>query len=498
MSAIDYAIAIDWDDDGVFGPEDDISPDVLQLEWRLGMAAPGESVAPPGQAAITVRSRSRIYSPEASSQPLAPGRPLRISSRHGQQMRVHFTGFITQIEPIPGADGPRRAVIHAATVDAAFEQAIARLPPLTNARADAIIAALFDALPLRRRALAGRWVLGVAGFSAVGSAVLAGPAIAPALEPGISTFAYVGDLWDVPAIEALRDAVASERGRFFIDREGTPIFHNRHRHLRPAPTAAIFNDDMSALDYAYPPPANLVRVSFRPRAVGAPDSPLWTLTSPQRLPPGTTTMAARFRDSSGQPLGALAISRVVFSANTAADGSGSPVAVTAVLREAAASAALIEWHNPSSAPAFLLPGTQVRGTPLISGDPLTIAHQDERSITFHGLRGRDLRPRLLSSIDEADQMARFELARGSRPRGIVRAIAVDARARPAALGLTLFDRIVIAETQTGHSGAYLIIAEQHTVELGGGRHRIRLLLEPADQPFWTLGTAALEAAVLAY
>src|SRR5687768_18208103 len=114
MSPATYTVAIDFDDDGDFtDPGENITADVLRLEWRLGMTAPYDSLAAPIAARITVRNQSRVYSPEHSSNDFSPGRPLRIQSNDGTTTRTHFTGFITRVEPMSGDQGEKLAVIHA-------------------------------------------------------------------------------------------------------------------------------------------------------------------------------------------------------------------------------------------------------------------------------------------------------------------------------------------------------------------------------------------------
>src|SRR5215470_13833236 len=114
MSPPTYTVAIDFDDDGDFtDPGDDITADVLRLDWRLGMDAPYDTLAVPIAAHITVRNPSRAYSPEYTSNDLSPGKPIRIQSNDGVTTRTHFTGFITRVEPEAGNQGERLAVIHA-------------------------------------------------------------------------------------------------------------------------------------------------------------------------------------------------------------------------------------------------------------------------------------------------------------------------------------------------------------------------------------------------
>jgi hypothetical protein len=408
------------------------------------------------------------------------------------------------VQPEPGAQGERPAVVYATTADAQLPHFSARLPPLVNVRSDTVVRALLNSFPLRRAALATLWVLDVAGSSELDATarLASDEPITHLLESGISTFTYVGDLWNIPADVALCQTVESERGRFFIHRDGTAIFYNRHHTLHAASPVAAFADDFEDMDYIYGADfANHVQVTVIPRRIGAPDTPLWTLDNAQRLPPGLRHFTVSYRASDGSPLGALAVTGLTFETNTRADGSGVPVPVRADIVEAGASAATLEFHNDSGVTAYLLPGGQLFGTPLITGAPIAVEHGDTLSTTVHGRRSLMLDVPLVDSVDEADQMARYELRVRHQPFGVVKEIETSTRSHPqAVLSLTLFDRIRLRETQTGHEGEYLIVGEAHEVTLGGARHRVRWILEPADPTrFWQMDLSLLdESTVVAY
>jgi hypothetical protein len=200
-------------------------------------------------------------------------------------------------------------------------------------------------------------------------------------------------------------------------------------------------------------------------------------------------------------MGALAVTRLSFSANNKPNGAGLPLPVSASIIEAGASAATLEFRNESGVTAYLQPGAQLLGTPLLTGAPMLVEHSDTLSTTFHGRRTLKLNLPLVDSVDEADQMARYELRMRRQPFGLVRAIETSTRAHPQhTLALTLFDRIVVRETQTGHDAEYWIIGEAHEVDLGGTRHRVRWTLEAADPTrFWQIDLSRLdEACTLAY
>jgi hypothetical protein len=255
---------------------------------------------------------------------------------------------------------------------------------------------------------------------------------------------------------------------------------------------------MEGLTYRYGADVvNHVEVAIRPRNIGAANSELWSLTTVQALPPnGVRRIVARYRDENDNPLGALQVNPLRADAghyvvNTRADGSGANAtgSVRVVLIETGMSAAVIEVYNHSHSTLYLQSLT-VYGTPLIGGDPVTLIHADPESATFYGFHKMTLDLPALTSLDEADQIARYELGRRKAPAGIVRALATSTRSHPDhVLALTLFDRVTVAETQTDHSAEYFIIAEDHRVDQGGTRHRVVWTLEPADSDrFFVVGT----------
>ncbi len=495
---VTYLVGVDGDSDGVFT---DIGADVLALDWRLGLAEPEDTLAAPATAAITVRNPNRVWSPEVNA--LLPGTPLRIQSDDGTTVRTHFTGFISRVEPQPGEYGARTAVIYAEGADAAFGQHRIRLPPQVNVRADTVIARVLAQMTLRQPHLKGRWLLGRAGHSELGrNTRLPVPALAASLQTGQSVLAYVGDTWldGIPADAAIRQVAEAERGRFFLDREGEAVFYNRHHLLRPGAAAVTLEDNMDGLTYTYGDSTiSRVQVWITPRSVGAAGSRLWMLDAPQRLPPGDTPqpLVARFRDADYRPLGALVVLPPVrgldYSANTRADGTGDDrsALVDVTLRAADFSAATLEIRNRSCQPVYLR--AELRGTPVVHGSPLAVEHTYRYGLAVYGLRQLAFALPALDALEEADRLARYELARRKTPRGLIHRLTLSSRTHRAhILARTLFDRVTVREAQTGHAARYFIVAEAHTVDRGGERHRVTWTLE-ADRAgtFWLVGGSRL-------
>lgn len=501
-----YRFYVDWDDDGNFdAPDEDVTADVIDAAWRLGFHQPFEAISPPGRARLTLLNADRRYSPETGQRPIAPGLLARIESDDGTTTRVHFTGQIASVTPQAGDHGARLTVLHLTTVDAQLRHLTAALTPLANVTAGETLARLWDSLPLRRYGLAGVWVLDLPEHSAVGAARVAADIPTPrAFDDGISVFSYIGVDWrgGIRADQAVRALVESERGRFFIDRAGTARFFHRHRLLIDSAPAATLTDSMRGLLYRYgADAANRIRVTIRPRSVGAAGTPLWTLANPQKLPPGERRFVARFRDAAGMRIGALTLDGLTYSANAKPDGSGAVKLIDVRVVSAYTDAAEIAVYNSTGETVWLLAGAQITGTPVTFGAPITLEHADGAGIALHSARVLMLDLPLMDSLDEADGLARYERLRRSLPRGTVRSVETTTADQPAhALALTLFDRIRIVETQTGHSADYLIIGERHRIEAGGARHTVRWLLERAESDrFWALGTAALDSTTrLAY
>lgn len=502
---IAYHVRIDWDDDGDHDAAgEDVSAAVLALEWRLGFDAPYQPLAPPGRARITLDNRGGQFSPEPAA--FAPGKAIRISVDDGGGERTLFSGFLDHIEADAGLHGPRTVRLHAATFDAQFDGMRVTLPPPAVTAAGSAIARLLDGLPLRRASLAGLWRLGEPDFSRLDltARVVADSPVTQVIEPGATTLVTVGvggqgGESPTAAITALAEA---ERGRFFADREGRACFLNRHHALLAMSAQAVIAVDAEGIDYDFgADQVSAVRVRFLPRAVGAAGSTLWTLASSQRVNPGVRRLRLGFHDAGGRPMAALSLEDFTFAANLSADGSGELAPLTVVVTQTSAAGAELELRNDTDLPVYLLAGARLSGTPLLLGDPAAALQVDVGGQVSLLPRALDLDLALIADYDDADQIARFELARRAQPRGMVRSVRLSARTHgPAIFERSLFNRVTIADAHTGHHADYLIIGEAHQVERGGHQHQVRWWLEPAHTTeFWLLDVGRLgEHTTLAY
>ncbi|NWF69036.1 MAG: hypothetical protein HXY40_08115 [Chloroflexi bacterium] len=511
--AITYTVAVDFNDDGDFVDLGEaLSADVVALKWRLGLAAPYDSVAALSWAQISLYNVSQRYAPEAAGAlALLPGRRLQISSYDGSATRVQFTGFIERVEPSSGTLGPRTALIYAVGAEKQLAQSVVRLAPQVGVSADTVIGALLDAVPLRRPVLKGYAILDRIGNAELNSNSALAGFYPRTLQSGKSTFAYVGDTWDdgITAEAALRQVVESERGRFFFNRAGDAVFYNRHHMLLTTTAQAAFDNNADALAYSYGADvANRVVVTLSPRSIGAAGSVLWQVDSAQQIAANSRReIVARYRDADKRGVGALSVlppqAGLDYTANTAADGSGTDVTalVNVALQRADFSAATLTVSSSAGQSVYLLAGMRLRGTPLYSDDPLTIEQTDWMSLTLYGPCALQFVLPAITSAEEAEQIARYELARRVSPRGVARAVRLSALKHSAQiLTRTLFERITLKDAQTGHDADYFIVAEEHSVDLGGARNQTEWLLETAQaSTFALLNSASLNAGyALAY
>lgn len=494
-----YVIAIDKNHDGTFlDSEEDLAGQVLELKWRLGLRQPYDSSADYGTAQIALRNVQGSFSPERERLDIGAG--VRIACEDGGQRVTLFTGFISKVSVDAGDWSEGRSFIHVQDIQPWLEASPARLAPISDVSADTVIDRLLDGAIVRRAAVAGYCIIDVPGHDRIDSVQVFPPQnLGRRLQIGKSRFAYVGDWWDETTSirQAIRDLAESERGRFYIDRDGDAVFLNRHQTLVSETLSATFVDDMRGMVYAYGDQrVNRLSLLLTPREVGEGGTTLWQLAGAERIGAKTSlALNLRFTDELGRPVGLLEFERLqaAFHRNEAGKGSAIREKVSARIIEIGFTSLLARLENNSARDVFLTE-LLVIGKPLYRRDPLELTLSDGAGIHLHGLMHFTLDLPALSDIATAQAFASYELARRKHPAGTVRELRLDARQHPSARRLSLFDRIRISESRTGHiNQEYFIIGEEHHVSQGGAQHEIRLTLEPADlSRFVVIGASVID------
>ena len=494
---ITYKIAIDYDGNGNFNDSgDNITEDVLSAEWHLGMAAPYAGVSTVASAIITLRNPARNFSPEVSGNLI--GKSLRIQSNDGKTTRSHFTGFIERVEPQTGNQGTRLARLFAYGRELEMQQQSVRLPFQTDVRADEALSDILAQINWRYAVLDGMCII---GRDSIGSSdIFPDEAFTKTLDTGKSTFAYLADTWSdgIPADEAIRQLTEGEGGRFFFDREGNAHFYHRHHLIDTASVEASFDDDMANLVYDYGAVVNEVEAVLTPRSTGTANTKIWSLASALKVERGSTVQIIASYEVDDEAIGAIDVIRpqanihykVYANPNNTNEDMTDDFQV--VIIEQTLSAVVLEIRNRSGRRAYLTQ-LDIHGTPLISGDALILQKRDSMSMSLYGKRRLEMNLPAIADIEEAEAIISWALQRGSSPAGTVRELHTNTRNHPAeTLSLTLFNRIRIQETQTGHDANYHIVAEHHLVDKGGTRHQVQWLVEPADSNiFFIIGTHSI-------
>lgn len=497
MSII-YTIAIDYNEDGDFTDTgDNITDDVLRAEWHLGMSAPYATVSSIATAKITVLNPTRDFSPEVNGNLI--GKPLRIQSDDGITVRTHFSGFIEGVEPQTGNQGKQQSLIIAYGRELELEQYRVRLPLQTDVRADEALSDILTQIDWRYARLDGMCII---GRDSIGSSdIFPDEAFTSTLDTGKSTFAFLADDWadGLPANEAIQQLTQGEGGRFFFNREGEAIFYHRHHLIEDSTIEATFDDDMADLAYDYGDVVNAVEVVLTPRTIGTANTKIWSLGTALKLDKESSIQIIARYEVDDESVGAIEVLAPQADAHYKAYASpnNTNVDMTAnfqvIIVETGMSATVLEIRNRGDERAYLTQ-LDIHGTPLITGDALSLKKSDSLSIALYGKRSLRMRLPVITDIDEVQAISTWELERRSSPRGIVRELHTNTRNHPTkTLSLTLFDRIRIQETQTGHDANYHIVAEHHLVDKGGTRHQVEWFLEPAESDlFFIIGTHSID------
>lgn len=488
-------VYVDWDNNGNFtGTNEEISADVIEASWRLGIKKPYQFVADEATAQITVKNDTGKYNPDNSSSifygNLLPGRGLKIAytderllvDENGDQLIdengdllttdyevILWTGAIEKIRPgwDPAAiyTGKLTATIEASSQKRVLQDLTLNLGILIDKRANEIL-----------------------------QLILAEIGATYSLEAGITLFARYGDLPNSNAYEDIKDIVTGEQGRFFVDRQARFIFWNRHHILQTTTVAATVSSGGTYkpfklehtginLDLVY----NRVRVTCKPRKTQS-SVTLWELNTPVDIPAKVGTKdgkivieASPFRDADGNEVSAAS---VAYTADTYTFGSATITLGTA------SNKVKITLTNTNFYPAQLAT-LQITGTPKSTKSDLTVEVEDADSIAAYGIQELRFSIPALDTAGQASDMANFELVRRKDPRDTVEMIAFlnvpDGAANAHQLDWMIGTRLTLNLTEIGHNADYIIIGEEHRAGPIDKVHETRYILEPVEaNQFWLI------------
>ena len=452
------------------GAWEDVTDDLSDVPTiRHGFAGPLARVAVQGTASFVLNNTSQAYSP-----PLVPGMvphlPVRFKMSYMGTAAVLFLGTLRSIRPTPDICGVRKLVRMDCVDDMAKLDAFkGEIDLQTNTYADAIINAVVAA---------------------------AYTPVATNYESGLNAFPVAADRWSyqgvtinsgrrgptemVTAAQKIEDATVSDWGHFFVAKDGTTTYYNRHHEILDT-TTALTLEAMSALSYQKTEQGviNYIEVTCYPRTIGVVYEVLGRMS--QQAAPAidadtTQTYVLHFRDPANQgvELGALS-PQVVTVAGAATDdlictadpaGAGAYVAVT-VVETWHGHRAEIAVTNPTAAPAYIQK-LQVRGYAVRSREPVSVIAQDALvSIPLYGRQELPINAPLMSNPIDAQALANHLLTYYRLPLDEVPSVSFSAhtniRLMEAAQDIELLQRAWIKEEQTGVEGFFYVYGINHQI-----------------------------------
>lgn len=458
---------INWDGSGTFSEGDEITDYVHEAEWFLGTRKTFSNIVDDSTAKLTLINTDGRFNPSNSASPLygdiKPFRKVKIEADYNETIITLWTGYLDlptiAWTPMGEYAGKYMLSFLCVGMKQIFDQIRLNFPLITNTWADNLITAVFTQ----------------GGFSSLPTD----------FEAGTTRFALYGDngadMWRV-----IQDAAEGERGWFWMDRDGTFRFWNRHHKIVTIDVFATLDSSteqqygLTGVEYRYGEDiANSVRVSITPRRTDVSQT-LWELDAPMTIQPSTTEIIeVRLRKADGQFVAAASLSvSSTFSSGTA----------NITIAEKGGGA-ILTIQNVSAAVA-VLDTLSLTGVPTQAQNSITVVEENATSISELGKREIAISLAAGGSHDDAKQIALYELSRRGELRGTVRAITLKEVPND---GMTLSDvwkigeRYRITIDSLFVDDEYWCVGERHQWRKGN-EHVMTCYLEPAKaSQFWLLG-----------
>lgn len=515
MTTAAYSVKIDIDRDSTYGhAKSDITPYVRNLSWNNGMSSPYQEIAPPARLSITLDNSGGAFDLDNASAAyyglLTKGALVRVQATYSATTYTLFIGKLSAITIEPGVYG-RDATLQATDLMAELLDA-EYVPPLqTNVRTDEVLEAMFASGIIALPYATDYWILGVSGYSELGSTtVLLGAADMIDFENGVTTLSYAGDNAGtergISAQGYIRDAVAAEcGGRFFFNsRTGKFTFHNRHHDANYTIDETLTGAAIDSMAYRVQDDiVNRVTIGYQPRTLGTAGSIVWELDAPIVLEPGVSkTIVARYRDPDNESAHVGVINPLPIAMGTDATAyiTNTAIDITAQLSATpnwGGSSAKVQLTNGSGTQSMTVSTLKLRGTPLTSYGKQSVEQFDADSYALYGLYDKSMTLRMVDDDELAQNYADSIVAQFAHGVGRITAVTFNANKNDTrmtcAMTCAIGTYITVDDSSTGHNADYIVVGERHSVTAGGEHtHDVTLTLKPlARAQYWVLGVAGL-------
>lgn len=458
---------------GVTNMYDNLTRWVMGGRWSLGARSAYVAMAGMGQLQLTLNNVDKLFSPEYSSSPLA-GIMLECqiyieAMGPGDTTWTRmWTGWIDSVLPTPGRSGPFTAILTATDILRFLEGKEIRIFLLTGT--------YFT--------VATNIILTLAQLPGGGSVGMSGTL-------GRYSWPYVGDNWaeGVDGATALAEIAASERGFLYSLRDssfGRWLRTQRYDLYDTFSTLSATMDNCfeGVPDYRWGDELyNTIEVVRHPRRLSASSTQLlWTLNENIALGPSQSkTIFVRYNDSGANSNGVNAVGAVP---GTVASGTYTTSATINVSLSPMAQGCEITYTNPSGVATRTVTAHTLVGQRIIERDAIVDRYSDAGSIAVYGERSLRLDLKNVSARADQEEIGAIELARHSQPFGRFASVTITQRSTAQEswmVDLTISHKIRVIEDQCDHDSYYIIIGEEHTLEVSeaGSHERVTYFLEPA-------------------
>jgi len=487
MATATYAVLIDWNNNGSFlDANEDVSEAVQVIRIERGRSSELQRVQA-GTAEIILKNEDGKYSPPNTSSPLygnlLPCRPLRIRATFGGETYGLFWGYIDRIVPNPRWDR-KNCYIYAVDGITAKLATDIRLPMQTEQRPDQIIGAILDAVgwPAGKRAID--------------------------TEP-TETIPYAW--WDeASALQAIYDIMDSSLGLFYIRKHlGWACWEGRHHRLKPPhlTSQANYLETMVDLSYNLNPKSikNQISAEFTNRTVQSQQS-IWLCPTVMMF---EDTIPQTIEVDFDDPVSSITtpVANVDFIGNSHSDGSGMDLTdefgfdFPATYAQGCQLGISYTRSDPQNQPRHAyLTALQLRGTPVVAGDPIKKTAEDSTSQTAYGIRKLPLQGKFFPSEYVVQDFCDWYLALYKDPRAEISITLAnhDKVTDPNThfqkmLELEISDRITITATPGLELDDYFYIEKiMHEIREGGAFHETTWGVSPViTRAYWRLDYSPL-------
>ena len=471
-----YNVYIDWNGDGDYSDaNEDCSADFMQASIKYGFSDPRSRVANPAGATIILDNQNKTYSPPLAAN-ARPYRKVKITMTYTSTVTL-FEGYILSIRPTFGEKLDRRVAITATDSAELLNFYDARIALQLDTTADAIIEALAEA------------VLG---------------SVSASYQSGINVFPFAADRWEdavktlettSSAMDRITAACASDWGRFWFAKDGTPTYINRHQMPLDDSTELVLDNTMVGMSYemAVTSIYNRVSVTCSPRSVGEAYEVVGRISQQDapRIEAGDgLSFTVEFRDPSNNSasLGAYAVQSITpytdVTATADAAGLGDDMTTSLEIHSVVYGDSVgVRLVNSHVTDPIYIQKLQVRGRAVRVREKVTVMAEDDTSIATYGARELKLRMPLISDPMHAKLLADYLLDYYKDPLHDVKGVTFfanrNATLMEAARDLELCDKVELSEEQVGLDAFEgFIYGMTHNIQ-AGGVHTVTLDLEQA-------------------